>query len=81
MSDDIKDIAMRIKDLRDIANISLESLAKELNIDVKTYQQYESGQTDIPIGIIKKIAEKFKVEFITLITGTALKQIQCREKR
>ena len=69
MSDDIKDIAMRIKDLRDIANISLESLAKELNVDVKTYQQYESGQTDIPIGIIKKIAEKFKVEFITLITG------------
>jgi quercetin dioxygenase-like cupin family protein len=69
MSDDIKDIAMRIKDLRDIANISLESLAKELNIDVKTYEQYESGQTDIPIGIIKKIAEKFKVEFITLITG------------
>ena len=69
MNDDIKDIAMRIRDLRDIANISQESLAKELNIDVETYEQYESGQTDIPIGIIKKIAEKFKVEFITLITG------------
>ena len=69
MNDDIKDIAMRIRDLRDIANISQESLAKALNIDVETYEQYESGQTDIPIGIIKKIAEKFKVEFITLITG------------
>ena len=58
MNDDIKDIAMRIRDLRDIANISQESLAKALNIDVETYEQYESGQTDIPIGIIKKIAEK-----------------------
>ena len=44
MKDDIKDIAMRIRDLRDIANISLESLAKDLNIDVGTYEEYESGK-------------------------------------
>lgn len=69
MNDDIKDIAMRIKDLRDIYNISLETLAKELRIDQDIYQQYENGESDIPIGVLKKIAEKFNVEFITLITG------------
>ena len=42
MNDDIKDIAMRIRDLRDIANISQESLAKALNIDVETYEQTTS---------------------------------------
>ncbi|MGE4384730.1 MAG: helix-turn-helix domain-containing protein [Endomicrobiaceae bacterium] len=69
MNDDIKDIAMRIKDLRDIYNISLETLARDLGIDQKLYQQYENGDADIPIGVLKKIAEKFNVEFITLITG------------
>ena len=61
MNDDIKDIAMRIRDLRDIANISQESLAKALNIDVETYEQYESGQTEIPIGIIKRLQKNLKL--------------------
>lgn len=69
MQDDIKDIGQRIKTLRDISDISPETLAKELNIDKETYEKYENGQLDIPIGILKKIAEKFRVEFITLATG------------
>ncbi len=69
MKDDVKDIAQRIKTLRDISDISLESLSKELNVPKDIYEKYENGQQDIPIGILKKIAEKFQVEFITLITG------------
>jgi len=70
MDEDIKNIALRIKDLRDIYNISLETLSKELGIEQSIYEKYEKAELDIPIGIIKKIAEKFNVEFITLITGS-----------
>lgn len=69
MTEEIKQIANRIKGLRDIYSVSAESVAKQLNIPLDEYIRYESGSVDIPVGFMYKIAHKFGVEFSALLTG------------
>lgn len=69
MSDHIKQIAARIKDLREISEIPIEALCQEFNIPIETYREYESGNTDIPIGFLYELANKFNVELTAILTG------------
>lgn len=69
MSEQIKQIAARIKELREISGLSVETLAKELNIPVETYIEYESGNVDIPVGFLHKVSNRFKVDMTALLTG------------
>ena len=69
MSDQIKLIASRIRELREISGLSVESLSKSLGVTNELYEQYESGRVDIPIGFLYEIANKFKVELTAILTG------------
>lgn len=69
MSEQIKQIAERIRVLREISGMSIETLAKELDISVQTYQEYESGNVDIPVSFLYKIAGRFNVELTAILTG------------
>jgi transcriptional regulator with XRE-family HTH domain len=48
-------------------------MAKELNIDIDTYREYESNGQNIPISAIFHIANKFKVDLSEILTGTSAK--------
>ncbi|MDD5021985.1 MAG: XRE family transcriptional regulator [Endomicrobiaceae bacterium] len=69
MLENIGLIAQRIKELREIAELSVQDVAKELNISVEKYKEYESGNTDIPVSFLYEIAGKFHVELTVLLTG------------
>lgn len=69
MPEQIEHIALRIRDLREISGYSIETLAKEFGISVETYQAYESGKVDIPVGFLHKAAARFGVDLTTLLTG------------
>ena len=69
MPEELKKVAIRIRELREISGISQETMAHDLEIPVALYRDYEAGATDIPVGVLFKIAGKFRVEFTTLITG------------
>jgi len=69
MPTEIKQIAERLKALREISGLSVESLAEEFNISKETYLAYEEGMTDIPISFLFKAASKFGVELTALLTG------------
>ena len=69
MLENIKLIAQRIKELREISELSEQSIAKDLNISVEKYKEYESGNIDIPVSFLYEIAGKFKVELTVLLTG------------
>jgi len=69
MSEQIKQIASRIKELREISGLSMEELAKEFGISLDTYLEYESGNVDIPVSFLYKIANKFNVELTAILTG------------
>jgi len=66
---EIREIAERIKEIREVSDITVESLAKELGISADTYRQYESGACDIPVSVLYEIAGRFKVELAELLTG------------
>lgn len=69
MSEKIKQIATRIKTLREISGIAPEALAKELRVSPDQYRQYEDGEIDIPVSFLYAVAHKFKIELTALITG------------
>jgi transcriptional regulator with XRE-family HTH domain len=69
MTEQIKQIAERIKEIREISGISAETLASRLNIVIDEYLKYESGNTDIPVGVIFKISELFNVELSVMLGG------------
>ena len=69
MTEQIKQIAERIREIREISGTSAEMLAGKLGIPADLYNQYESGNTDIPVGIIFNISEIFNVELSVMLGG------------
>ena len=69
MNEQIRQIADRIRGLRDIARLSPETCAHDLGIPAETYRGYESGEADIPASFLYQIAGKFGVELSSLLTG------------
>ena len=69
MTEQIKQIAERIKEIREISGISAETLATKLGVPIDDYIKYEKGNTDIPVGIIFEIAEFFNVELSVMLGG------------
>ena len=69
MSEQIKLIGARLRELREIAGDSVEDIAGELAISPELYSKYENGETDIPVSFLFNAANKFGVELSTLLTG------------
>ena len=69
MTEQIKQIAERIREIREISEISAETLAGKLGISTDQYLKYESGNADIPVGIIFEISELFNVELSVMLGG------------
>jgi transcriptional regulator with XRE-family HTH domain len=69
MTNEMKQIAKRIKELRDISEISAEKMAGNLDIPIGQYLHYESGNADIPVSFIYKIAQWFNIELSVLLGG------------
>lgn len=69
MTEEMKQIARRIKDLRDISEISADTMAGKLGVPIDQYLHYESGNADIPVGFIYKVAQYFNIELPVLLGG------------
>jgi len=67
------EIIERVKVLREIEEISGETLARELGFDITEYNQWETGEKDFPVGALIIIAARFKVDLAELITGKTSK--------
>lgn len=71
MSDSVKQIAMRIEDLREAAEYTVERMAEMLGISAEEYRRYESGEADMSISSLVKLSEIFHVDMTELLTGQA----------
>ena len=69
MSDQLMEIAERLRELRQICDFSLEEMAGAVGVPVEEYAKYESGQKDLPISVVLEVAQKCKVEPSILLTG------------
>jgi len=69
MNEQIRQIAERIREIREISGISSETMAEKLGVPAEKYMLYEEGETDIPVGMIFNISELFNVELSVLLGG------------
>ena len=52
---------MRLRDLREDADLTQAQIADYLHIKQNTYSQYENGHRQIPVEMIIKLARYYKV--------------------
>jgi mannose-6-phosphate isomerase-like protein (cupin superfamily) len=71
MSDAVQEIAARVRVLREIEEVSGETLAAELGFDPAEYADWESGAAEFPIGSLVEIANRFNVDLTELVSGEA----------
>ncbi len=71
MDDNLRQISSRIRELREILDISVADMAAAVAVPEKTYADYESGQLDIPISALYKIAARLNTDPTVLLTGEA----------
>jgi quercetin dioxygenase-like cupin family protein len=69
MQEKIKQVASRVRELREIFGVSAADLAQELKLPADEYRQFESGAADIPVGVLYQIAHRFGAELTSLLTG------------
>lgn len=65
----IKQIAARLRGMREAENLSAETLAAELGLAEDKYAAYEAGAEDIPVGFLMRYAERFGMALAALLTG------------
>ena len=67
----LKDVAGRIKDLREAKGFSQEELAKLTGVTAEDYKVLELGETDFSFTFIYKCAKACGVEVVDLLEGTS----------
>lgn len=65
----MKQIADRLKGLREALDLSVEDMAKTLGRASADIEKFESGEADIPMSYLVDISQKFNVDTSTLLSG------------
>lgn len=69
----IKEMAQRIKDLRELLDISVEEMAKKTDTTPEEYAECEEGKSDLNFTFIYRCANAFKVNVTDIIEGASPK--------
>lgn len=75
VNEQIIHIANRIKELREILDLSRESVAESLHIPLADYCRYEDAEDDIPVGVLYGVAALMRVDPTELLTGEAPRMV------
>ena len=69
MNEEIRQIAERLRGLRDVLDITVEDIAGVCGISPEEYLKLESGTVDISVSLLHKISHAYGVELTTLMFG------------
>lgn len=69
MNQQVAQVAERIRELREIVEVSPEEIAEKAGISVEEYLQYENAELDIPISVIYAVAGALEIDPTVLMTG------------
>lgn len=73
MPQNFKELAERLKGLRDACGYTAEEMSEMLKLDIDTYKKYEEDGKDIPISVLYEVANKCNVDFTEIVTGVGAK--------
>lgn len=69
MNDQIKQIAERLRGLREALDLSVEDFALQSDILLDEYRLAESGECDISVSMLQKIARRYSIALDVLMFG------------
>jgi quercetin dioxygenase-like cupin family protein len=69
MDNRIKEIAERLRGLREMLEAPVEEMAEVAHATTEEYLGYESGEEDIPVSALKNISTRYKIELTALLFG------------
>lgn len=64
-----KDIAPRLRGLRDAMDLTVEDMAAQIGVSAADVLKYESGESEIPVSYLFTVAQVFQVDLTVLISG------------
>ncbi len=67
--DKLKDVARRIREMREIDGISTTEMAKKTEVSESEYAEYENGLRDFPFTFLHKCALVFRIGLTDLLEG------------
>ena len=59
MDEQIKQIAERLRGLRDVLELNAEDIARDCDIPAEEYRLAETGEFDISVSMLQKIARRY----------------------
>ena len=68
-SEKLQEVALRIKEMREISGISVADMAEKTEVSVEEYNQYEAGVLDFPFTFIHKCCLAFGIGISDLLEG------------
>jgi transcriptional regulator with XRE-family HTH domain len=69
MDEQIKQIAERLKGLREALELSYEAMAAAAGLSVEEYLKMEEGETDISVSVLHKLSQTCGVELTAIMFG------------
>lgn len=69
MDEQIKQIAERLRGLRDVLELTPNDIANECGIDKGEYERAESGEHDISVSMLQQIARHYGIALDALMFG------------
>jgi len=69
MSEDMLQVAARIRELREIFDYTEDQMANEVGCTLEEYRDYETRGANIPISVLFHISQKFGVDMTEILTG------------
>jgi len=61
------EVGKNIKQLRELKNLTQSHIAERLNMSIGGYSKIESGQTDVTLSKIQRIAEILEADLATIL--------------
>ncbi|MDR1117635.1 MAG: cupin domain-containing protein [Oscillospiraceae bacterium] len=77
MTEQLKDIGMRLRDLREIYEYSTAGMAARLEMEEADYIAYESGEKDFSFSFLYNCAEILGVDVLDIMSGESPKLNTC----
>ncbi|MDE6855588.1 MAG: helix-turn-helix domain-containing protein, partial [Muribaculaceae bacterium] len=65
--DELMQLAQRLKGLRDSLDLTVEEMAADCGVTPETLLKYESGDHDIPVSFLQRLASRNGVELTALL--------------
>lgn len=69
MDEQIRQIAERLRGLREVLELTAEDIARECDLSAEEYRRAETGEFDISVSMLQKIARQYGISLDALMFG------------